>query len=259
MDKWNPDAYLKYENERTVPSRDLAAHIQIPDVRRVIDIGCGPGNSTRVLREKWPNARIAGLDSSREMIEKARKTCPESEWILADAETWKTDDQFDVVFSNAALQWMAAPTAVITNLFGHLNEGGALAVQVPLIGDSPLHRALIAVSERPEWRGRLQGAGLLRNHNDETFYYNHLSTLTSRMELWITTYLHIMDSHRDIIDWYSSTGMRTYLERIDTDDEKRRFTHQVLEECKGKYPIQRDGKVMFPFRRLFFVAWKGSA
>ncbi len=257
MDKWNPDSYLKYEYERTLPSRDLAAHIEVPNPQRIIDIGCGPGNSTRILRERWTNAEISGLDSSEEMIRKARTTYPAGEWIVADAENWNPAGSYDIVFSNAALQWMPDQASVITRLFGYLNDGGVLAVQVPLNVDSPLHKALLAVSGRAEWRDRLLGCDSRITYNDESFFYDLLSALTPRMELWLTTYLHILDSHQDLIDWYSSTGLKTCLERIETDEGKEQFKRQILEECKGGYPVQRDGKVMFPFKRLFFIAGKG--
>ncbi|HET6419267.1 MAG TPA: methyltransferase domain-containing protein [Geobacteraceae bacterium] len=256
MEQWNPDSYLKYEYERTLPSRDLAARIEFPDPERVIDIGCGPGNSTKILRDRWPNAAIAGLDSSEEMIQKARATYPAGEWIIADAESWNPEGGYDIVFSNAALQWMSNQEAVIARLFGYLKNGGALAVQVPMNNDSPIHKALIAVAESDVWRQRLLGCESRIIYNDESFYYNILSTLTPRMELWITTYLHFMDSHRDIIDWYASTGLKPYLGRMDTAEEKEKFKRQTLEKCKGQYPVQRDGKVIFPFKRLFFIAWK---
>jgi len=256
LDKWNPASYLKFEYERTLPSRDLAAHIRVENARNIIDIGCGPGNSTKVLQDTWPRARIVGLDSSAQMIAAARATYPDREWIVDDAQSWRSDEQFDVVFSNAALQWMADQVQVLKNLFRHLNDGGALAVQVPMIGDSPVHRALAAVSQYAEWEKLLRGAGLSRTHYDESFYYNHLATMTPRIEMWITTYLHVMESHQEIIDWYSSTGMRPFLERIGDDEQRRKFANQVLEVCKPEYPIQQNGMVMFPFKRLFFVARK---
>ncbi|HUZ18179.1 MAG TPA: methyltransferase domain-containing protein [Spirochaetia bacterium] len=253
---WNPASYLRFEQERTLPSRDLATRIRTIDARSIVDVGCGPGNSTAVLKEHWPQARIIGLDSSGAMIAKARSAHPEWEWLLADAETWSTGERFDVIFSNAALQWMSDPAIVTSNLFAHLNEGGALAVQIPLIGESPLHRALVAVSERDAWAKLLRNAGISRNHFDESFYYNHLSTLTPHIEMWITIYLHVMESHRDIIDWYSSTGMRPFLDRISDEGGKKRFAQEVLDACRPEYPVQRDGRVLFPFKRLFFVARK---
>ncbi len=256
MDRWNPDSYLKYEHERTLPSRDLVAHIDLSDPHRIVDVGCGPGNSTKILRDRWPNAEIAGLDSSEEMVEKARATFPTCEWILADVESWHPSGKFDVVFSNAALQWMADQQHIIPRLFGCLNDGGVLAVQVPLNTDSPLHKAVIAVSQRTEWCERLLGCDSRLTYHDQSFYYDLLSDLTTRMDLWITTYLHVMDSRQDLIDWYSSTGLKPYLSRIGTEEGRKQFADQVLEVCSGQYPNQRDGKVIFPFRRLFFVAWK---
>lgn len=254
MDRWNPESYLKYERERTLPSRDLVRHIDLENPRRVIDIGCGPGNSTQILRDRWPEARVAGLDSSDEMIRKAKASYPTAEWILADAETWRPGEGYDLVFSNAALQWMSDQPAVVANLFGSLNAQGVLAVQVPLSGDSPLSKALARVAQSPPWRDRMAGCESRIAYRDESFYYDVLSGLARRIEMWITIYLHLMDSHQDLIDWYASTGMRPYLARIESEEERKRFLGQILEECRGGYPIRRDGKVIFPFKRLFFIA-----
>jgi trans-aconitate 2-methyltransferase len=256
MDRWNPDSYLQYASERTQPSRDLVARIAKENPHTIIDIGCGPGNSTRILRGRWPDAEIAGLDSSAEMIAKARANDPARQWILADAESWSPGSRYDIVFSNAALQWMPQQEAVIPRLFEHLEDDGVLAVQVPMNNDSPLYQAMIAVSERDEWHLRLQGCGARPAYKDESFYYDLLTRLTSRVEIWLTTYLHRMNSRRDLIDWYASTGLRPYLAAIDTDAERERFKQEILATCEKDYPIRRDGKVLFPFRRLFFLAWK---
>lgn len=258
MDRWNPESYLKYERERTLPSRDLVKHIELDRPRRVIDIGCGPGNSTQILRDRWPGAEITGLDSSEEMIRKAKASFPTTEWILADAERWHPDSAYDVVFSNAALQWMSDQAAVVANLFGCLEEHGVLAVQVPLNVDSPLAKAVAKVAQSAPWRDRMADWDSRITYSDEAFYYDILSRLTRRVEMWITIYLHAMDGHQDLIDWYSSTGMRPYLARIESEEEKNRFRGQVLDECREEYPIRPDGRVIFPFKRLFFVATKES-
>jgi trans-aconitate 2-methyltransferase len=137
MPNWNPDQYLKFANERTQPSIDLAARINVENPKSIIDIGCGPGNSTRVLRQRWPESRISGLDSSVEMIKKAKEDFPELEWITADASTFKFDKKYDIVFSNAALQWMPAHELLLRRLMEILNANGALAVQVPANKESP--------------------------------------------------------------------------------------------------------------------------
>jgi trans-aconitate 2-methyltransferase len=257
MGQWNPDAYLRFEQERTLPSRDLAARIDLANPRTIVDIGCGPGNSTSVLGNAWPDAHVAGLDNSPEMIRKAQAAYPRYEWILADASAWQTSATFDLVFSNATLQWIPEHTRVLGGLFDRVNPGGALAVQVPYNLDSPLYKALVSVSKNGRWHDMMRGCSDQILYADENHYYEILSPLSKRLEMWRTTYIHIMESHQSLIDWYSSTGMRMYLDRLDTEEKRRAFTDEILETCREQYPFQRDGKILFPFQRLFFVACKG--
>jgi trans-aconitate 2-methyltransferase len=256
VNRWDPERYLKLEYERTMPSYDLAAHIDLTDPRRIVDIGCGPGNSTKVLMSRWPTAEMTGLDNSEDMIAKARATYPGVTWILADAAKWTTESKYDIVFSNATLQWLPNHKALVKQLFDQVEDNGVLAVQVPTNNESPLHKSLIAISERPEWKDRMVGCQGQIVYHDEAFYYSILSTLTARLELWTTTYLHIIENHQSLIEWYSSTGMKAFLARLKTDEEKGRLRNQVLEMCKSQYPVQKDGKIIFPFKRVFFIAWK---
>jgi len=256
MKKWNPDLYLKYEDERTQPSYDLVSRVDVSSPANIIDIGCGPGNSTRVLRERWPNAHIFGLDSSREMIAKARSGYPRGEWILADAANWKTDIGYDIVFSNAVLQWIPNHEVLLRALFDHVNERGALAVQIPANDGSPLQQAVLKVSSREEWLAPMAGCEKLLTYRNACFYYDQLSAVSRRFAIWHTTYYHVMVDHHGLIDWYAGTGMRPYLERLTSEEQRRLFQKQVLDECRSDYPEQQDGRILFPFKRLFMVAYK---
>jgi trans-aconitate 2-methyltransferase len=257
MSGWNPDAYLKFGNERTRPSIDLVNRVELTDPSSIVDIGCGPGNSTRVLRERWPKARIIGLDNSPQMIEKARSTYPGEEWDLADAASWSPDENFDLIFSNATLQWIPDHDALIRRLFGRVAPAGALAVQVPANSGSPLHQALLRVSHSPGWRAATAGCEGLITYQDADFYYDCLSVLSKRIEIWQTAYLHVMESHWDLVEWYSSTGMRPYLERLEGEADRTFFKKMLLKECEAGYPPRRDGRILFPFKRLFFIAYRG--
>ena len=256
MDQWNPDLYLKYADERTQPAYDLISRVNIANPVSIIDIGCGPGNSTRALRERWPDAQILGLDSSQEMIEKARRAYPEGRWLLADAARWKPDVQYSLVFSNAVLQWLPDHESLIERLFDAVQSQGALAVQVPAFSDAPLHQALLRVSRRANWREPMASCDELLMWHDASFYYDQLSALTQRFYIWQTTYYHVMAGHQDLIDWYAGTGMKSYLDRLANDDLRLLFQREVLEECRRDYPEQRDGKILFPFQRLFFLAYR---
>jgi trans-aconitate 2-methyltransferase len=254
-ERWNPDQYLRFAEERTRPSRDLVARIDLSSPARIVDIGCGPGNSTRVLCERWPNARILGLDNSPEMIRKAEADCLAGEWVLADAATWEPGEPCDLVFSNAALQWLPNHERLLPRLFGQVASGGALAVQVPANSDSPIHRAVTMVARRPEWCARLADCAGRLTYHPPSLYYDLLAPLAGRLDLWQTTYYHVLPGPQSMIDWYASTGMRPYLERL-ADDEREAFQAQVLEISRPHYPVQRDGRVLFPFPRLFYVAYR---
>jgi len=256
MTTWNPDLYLRFEAERTQPSIDLMARIDIDEPDSIIDIGCGPGNSTNVLRQRWPGARIVGLDNSVEMIAKARKAYPQGEWRVADGATWSEPQAYDLVFSNAALQWMPDHAGLVRRLFGAVRTGGALAVQVPANHDSPIYQAIDRVADRPRWRGTMQGCARLV-YREAGEYYDWLSALSGRVYVWHTVYYHVLANHQGLLEWYSSTGLRPYLERLTSAEERAAFQSEILDECRAAYPLQQDGKVLFPFRRLFFIAYRG--
>ena len=144
MPTWNAEQYLRFDDERTRPCRELAARIAIAAPDRVIDLGCGPGNSTTALAERWPKAELSGLDSSPEMIDAARRANPRLAWSVADIAAWSKGDgpTYDVVFSNAALQWVDDHAAVFPKLLNHVSPGGALAIQMPGNFNSPAHRIM---------------------------------------------------------------------------------------------------------------------
>ncbi len=256
MSSWNPDLYLQFKEERTQPARDLTARTFHPGPKRIVDLGCGPGNSTQVLQERWPEADILGLDSSAEMIEKARATYPDWSWLQADIRTWSPKESLDIVSSNATLQWVTDHQTLIPKLFSYLRPGGVLAVQLPANQDAPLHRALISVSRRAEWKDLTDGCAELIVYRTPEFYYGILSPLAARLQLWKTNYYHVLQNHQSLIDWYSSTGMKTYLGKLPDDAARKIFRAQVLEACRESYPLQKDGRIIYPFDRLFFTANK---
>jgi trans-aconitate 2-methyltransferase len=253
MDTWNPKAYLRFQEERTQPSRDLVSRIQLANPRSIVDLGCGPGNSTAVLRGAWPDADVVGVDNSREMIAAAISGYPEGNWKVADISDLSEEWCSDLVFSNAALQWVPGHRELIPGLFMLVNRDGAIAFQLPANPGSPIHRALQHTAADPHWQSYTEGCGKLYYH-DASFYYTLLSPLASSLVLWETTYYHLLDSHQDLIAWYSSTGMRPFLDSL-PDDARKHFQRDVLDRCRDDYPLQEDGKLLYPFKRLFFVAY----
>jgi len=254
MPIWNPAQYLKFGAERTRPSLDLCARIP-GSPGRILDLGCGPGNSTAVLRERWPEAELAGLDSSAEMIAQARASHPAGSWILAGAEGYVPPEALDLVFSNAVLQWLPDHQRLLPRIMGWLAPGGCLAVQMPAKDGTRLRAVMAVVAARPRWRDALAGAEGALNFHDASFYYDLLAP-SAQVDLWETVYHHPMASHRALIEWYEGTGMRPYLERLPDEAARAAFKAELLEECRGEYPVMADGKVVMPFKRLFFLAWK---
>jgi trans-aconitate 2-methyltransferase len=256
MPTWDANLYLKFGNERTQPSLDLVSRIQIPNPKRLIDLGCGPGNSTQSLRQRWPEAEVIGLDSSPDMIAAAQQAYPNGKWILADAATWTADSPFDIVFSNATLHWIPDHAHLFPHLFNQVAPGGALAVQVPAHYASPVHLAIFEVAEDPRWSHLMDGPRNSITRQSPSFYYDVLQPLASRLELWETDYIHILESPQSIVDWFRGTGLRPFLEALETETQKQQFEQLLLESYTKSYPRQKDGKVLFPFRRLFMVAYK---
>ena len=253
-DRWNPDQYLRFKAERTLPSRDLVARIAIDSPRKVIDVGCGPGNSTAVLRSRWPNAVITGLDSSVEMIADARAGFPDGDWIQADATTFEPDSLFDVVFSNAALQWIPGHKELIPRIGLMVGAGGALAVQLPANRNSAIHRALLETAALPAFAEFCAGCEHLLEYHDPGFYYDLLAVEFPRVDMWETVYFHEMPDHQSLIEWYKGTGMKPFLARLPDNDARGVFEAEVLGRARPGYPLQGNGRLLYPFRRLFFVA-----
>jgi trans-aconitate 2-methyltransferase len=257
MGDWKPELYLKFEKQRTQPAIDLVSRIDLSAPKRIIDIGCGPGNSTLALKNRWSNAMITGLDSSPAMIAQASKTDRDIQWVCADASSDLSGlGKFDIVFSNAAIQWMPDHDKLLPNLFSLLESGGMLAVQVPNTTKMPVQTALDSLVHSERWRARLSGES---SHSSFSapYYYDVLSALSRDVDLWETHYYHVMENHHSIVQWYSSTGLRPYLNRLDNESDQEEFLTEFQDALKVAYPIQNDGSVLFPFTRIFFLARKG--
>ncbi len=256
MADWNPALYLKFENERTRPTRDLVARVQVQNPRRLLDIGCGPGNSTAVLKERWSDASVTGLDKSPAMVEKAKQSRADIEWVQADAgEDLARFGQFDVILANASLQWLPDHRQLLPRIFESVSPGGALAVQIPQFDRMPMAQALADASRRPEYAAYFTNFDTAICRLEDAAYYDVLCGASREIDLWVTHYYHVLENHAAIVEWIQSTAMRPYLERIPAERQPG-FVEQVLERVKQFYPVQTDGRVLFLFKRLFFIAYK---
>lgn len=256
MSQWNPELYLRFEDERTRPAHDLVANIPVRDPKRIVDLGCGPGNSTAVLKRRWPAAEVIGVDNSPAMIAAATKADPSGRWLPGDAATWTPAEPVNVLFSNATLQWVPGHAAVIPHLFRQVAAGGVLAVQMPAHFDSPLHRLMERIADRPGWKGNPSAAKTALRVEPPEFYYDLLTPIASRVDIWLTEYHHVLSDPAAIVTWIRGTGLRPFLAALADDAERTEFERLLLDETTQAYPRRADGKVLFPFRRLFVVAVK---
>ena len=257
MSNWNPVQYEKFLKDRTRPARDLAQRLHEYKITTVLDLGCGPGNSTQVLAAQFPKAQIAGADLSPEMLEWARKNCPGIPFFQLDAAGDLSDyaERYDLVFSNACLQWIPDHRALLPHLMTILRPGGTLAVQIPVQREHPVHAILHALAQSEKWRDLLTPRPYNNLLAEE--YFDLLSEISADFELWKTVYCHRMPDHESILEWYRGAGLRPYLEQLPKQEAKD-FESDVLEALKKEYPHKKNGEILFAFPRLFFIATKGN-
>jgi trans-aconitate 2-methyltransferase len=224
-------------------------------VRSAIDIGCGPGNSTELLVERFANATVRGLDSSTDMIEAARKRLPQLQFDIADIDTWSDSGPFDVIFANAVLQWVPDHATLLPALVSKLAPGGSLAIQMPDNLNQPSHRLMREVAADGHWAAKLASAtGQRTEMADAAGYYSMLKSHCSRVDVWRTTYHHpLADGVSGVVEWFKGSGLRPFLEPLD-EVERAEYLKQYQAAIERAYPALADGSVLLPFPRLFIVA-----
>ncbi|MEN5018740.1 trans-aconitate 2-methyltransferase [Erwinia sp. Eh17-17] len=256
MKDWNPDLYRQFEAERTRPAQELLNRITLPSPSYVTDLGCGPGNSTELLHRRWPEARVTGLDSSQAMLDQAQQRLPDCAFALADIRHWQAAEPQQVIYANASLQWLTDHPLLLPHLVSQLAHGGVLAVQMPDNLDEPGHRLMRSVAERPAWRDKIDPLASARKHLLSTGqYYDLLTAAGCRVDLWRTTYYHVMPSPQAIVDWLRATGLRPYLAALN-EEEQAQWLAEYQAEIAIAYPPRQDGNLLLAFPRLFMVAEK---
>ena len=251
MHDWSAAQYLKFEDERSRPVQDLITRIPIVP-HKIIDIGCGPGNSTELLFQHWPQAELFGFDNSPDMIRKAQERVPEAEFYRSDIHSFNPDQSIDLLFSNAVFQWLPDHMSELQRLINELKSGAALAVQMPDNLGEPMHVAMRELSAEGEWKEKL--SGIARNPLPSvTEYYNALSPQASSLDIWHVIYNHTMDSVDAIVEWVKGAALRPFLEPLN-EQETVSFLQAYKERLKQTYPLTSDGKVLLRFPRLFIVA-----
>ncbi len=277
---WDPAQYERFRRERAQPFHDLLSRVPDGSYRTIADLGCGTGELTRHLKDRWPEARVFGVDNSPEMLAGARRTAgagptPEKmsspgvpglspgptppsgdgiEFIEADLMTWSPPAPLDLVFSNAAIHWIPDQEALVAHLVRIMAPGGVLAVQAPNNREEVAYRILTELLAEPPWRERLAGAPPQPRIESPHWYLEALRKEQCDVTLWETIYHHAMPDAAAIVEWVKGTTLRPVLAEL-TEGEAAEFVGSLTERVAGAYPETEHG-VIFPFKRLFFVARK---
>ena len=253
--EWDAGHYLRFADARTLPAVDLLSRVETQAPARVVDLGCGPGNSTGLLLRRWPGAAVTGLDSSDNLLDAARHDHPGARFVLGDIRHWAPAESPDVVFANASLQWVGEHELLMPRLFDQVAPGGVFAVQMPRNHDFATHALMRQVAAEGEWRERLTNAREPSPVKPLEFYYDLLAPRSAGLTIWETNYVQVMDGVQAIIAWLHGTGLRPFLALL-TEIERPLFLKQYAALLKDAYPAQADGKILLPYPRLFFIAAK---
>ena len=253
MTTWDPGQYLQFAEARLRPALDLLAHVEPTNPPGlVVDLGCGPGNLTAVLAERWPDAEVIGVDSSPEMLADARRDHPDMTWVEGDLATWEPPRPADVVFTNAALHWLPDHERLLPTLLARVAPGGVLAVQVPAEWDAPSHTEGFALAASPRWRDRLTVDLPEQPLLAPAGYLDVLLPLAEDVDCWTTTYHHVLEGPDPVVEWFKGSFLREFLSRLEEADGAE-FVADYTEAMRRAYPPRADGRTVLPFRRLFLI------
>lgn len=254
MPTWDPGQYLKFSDHRLRPALDLMAQIAQDAPRTIYDLGCGPGNITRMLGERWPNAAVIGVDSSADMLRKAKQEAPGITLQHADIANWSPPAPADLLFSNATLHWLDDHDRLLPRLASHITEGGVLAVQMPANHTSPSHVLMDEAAADGPWKSKLARLRpVYSSVQAPDAYYRILAPVSRHVDIWTTEYLHVLEGENPVVEWTKGTALRPYLDALE-EPERGGFLAAYARRIAAVYPKQPDGRTLLLFRRIFFVA-----
>ncbi len=253
MVEWNPAQYLLFSEERVRPALDLMARVPTPRPARIVDLGCGAGNVTTILKHRFPEADVLGIDSSAAMLEKARDAAPNCRFAQADIAAWEPETTPDLIFSNAALHWTSEHETLFPRLLGLVARGGCLAVQMPAMHDAPLRALQYEVAAEGPWADHLRGIGSAPPILEAGIYWDLLRPRAASLDIWETIYLHPLQGEDAVVQWAMGTSLRPFLDALPAA-EREAFRNAYAEAVRPHYPRRQDGTTLLPFRRLFIIA-----
>ncbi|MBM3486664.1 MAG: methyltransferase domain-containing protein [Alphaproteobacteria bacterium] len=253
---WDPNQYLAFADLRLRPALDLMARVPLARPATIVDLGCGTGAATVPLKRRWPAARVAGVDSSADMLAKGRAVAADIDWVAAEIGAWRAAAPVDLLYSNAALHWLPDHGRLFPHLLDQVAPGGALAVQMPRMFRQPSHTLIEDVAREGPWAGRL--AGLIKPPPvaEPAVYYALLAPRVARLDLWETEYQQVLEGEAQVADWTKGTWLKPFLDAL-AEPERSAFETEYRRRTRLAYPPLADGRTLFPFRRLFIVATKG--
>jgi trans-aconitate 2-methyltransferase len=255
---WHPERYLAFDDHRTRPAADLLARVPLRAPERIVDLGCGPGNSTALLAARWPDAHLIGIDSAPAMLAKARASGIRADWRQADIADWTAEAPVDLLFSNAALQWLPEHESLLPRLLGALRPGGVLAIQMPRNFQAASHVTLRALAAEEPWAARLAGVLRAEPVAAPAWYHDLLAPHAEALDIWQAEYLHVLDGEDPVLRWTEATALRPVLGTLD-EATGATFRAAYASRLRAAYPPRPDGTTLFPFLRLFIVATRPAA
>jgi trans-aconitate 2-methyltransferase len=250
---WDPAQYLRWSDHRVRPAVDLIQRVPLDRPARIVDLGCGTGNVTGLLRRVWPDARVTGVDASAAMLERARASDPGVDWRQAEIAAWSPAAPVDLLFSNASLHWLDDHASLFPRLLGYVAPGGVLAVQMPRNFSEPSHTSITEVAREGRWRDRL--APLIRPEpcKAPAYYWDLLASRAKSLDVWETVYVQVLSGDNPVADFVKGSWLRPFLDALDGAD-RAAFEAAYRTRVEHAYPARPDGTTLFPFRRLFMVA-----
>lgn len=250
---WDPTQYLRFGNERLRPALDLLAQIPLETAAHVVDLGCGPGNVTPILKQRFPTADVLGIDGSPDMLAKARVAAPDCRFEAGDFNTWVPAEKPDLIYSNAALHWVTGHEILFPRLLSLLAPNGVLAIQMPAMHDAPLRALQPSVAATGPWASHLKDTGSARGLLPTGTYYDILKPISRHLDMWETTFLHVLTGENAVTQWAEGSSLRPFLDALPAD-LKQPFRDAYSEALRPHYPRRADGTTLLPFKRLFMVA-----